>query len=740
MTSISTCGVEKIIRMGRKLMQVVWVVNDAALIKSEKTLRANEKAANEADQAVKKYGTDAQKAGDQASKSFLNLGNIWKGLIGIGIIAFFTNLTKKAIDLGIKQEQLNIAFSTFLGSAEKARKLLEQLNKFALVTPFTPDQVNKAAQALLAFGVAGTKVIPTLKILGDVSAGTGKDLTEMAIIFGQIRSTGRLMGQDLLQLINAGFNPLQIISEKTGQSVKILKQEMEKGNISFEMVEQAFIDATSAGGLFFNLMEKQSQTIGGVLSTIEGNFDEFLKNLFAAETGPMKRFTDLLERFSRGLLLFSLTEDQVIAKGNEMVKDDFKAKFLVFAEGFKTIDDAAKEMNASLDESIARLDKDHRSALIGGTEEEANTILRNIEVKKQQKIAIQELIGARDEEAKAAETKKLQQRLEAEAIAAKKLNERLKELEKTFKDTAETPIEEGDQNKGIWGMTLDDLESYGDAIMAEIQSQVDSVLQIQHDADVAEIENEKKKQDRIKDLKRQAFDFGLDLIYQFVEAQINANDMVFERETRDFDKRIEAAGNNERAKQEIRLEQMAFNEEQDKKQEAFEIAKANKDKERIIKEMILQGVLNSVRALGNPPVPNFLAAGLTAAATAAQLGIAKGIGFKEGVIDLQGPGTGTSDSIPARLSRGESVITADATAHSMNLLEAIQDRKIDDRILYKINPAASGGSRMDMSGVEKKLDDVIEALPDYYERGMFVNKVVTKQKQFKQHSRSKYFG
>src|ERR1051325_11006681 len=116
--------------MAKKNIQITYVVTDAALLKSESALRQNEKAAKDADAAINKFGTDAKKAGDGASKSFLDLGTIWKGLIAIGITRFVADLGKQVLDLGIKQQQLNIAFTTFLGSAEKAKKLLGDLTKF----------------------------------------------------------------------------------------------------------------------------------------------------------------------------------------------------------------------------------------------------------------------------------------------------------------------------------------------------------------------------------------------------------------------------------------------------------------------------------------------------------------------------------------------------------------------------------------------------------------------------------
>src|SRR5688572_17019875 len=199
---------------------------DSVLAKMAVQIQGNtaqfNKSMAESSKSLDKFGKEAksaQKSANDFGKGVTGLAGPLKLIAGLGIGAGLISLGKTIFDLGVKQEQLNIAFSTFLGSATKAKSLISDLNEFAIVTPFTPDQVNSAAKALLAFGVTGEEIIPTLKQLGDVSAGTGKDLTEMAIIFGQIRSTGRLMGQDLLQLINAGFNPLQVISEKTGKSV-----------------------------------------------------------------------------------------------------------------------------------------------------------------------------------------------------------------------------------------------------------------------------------------------------------------------------------------------------------------------------------------------------------------------------------------------------------------------------------------------------------------------------------------
>ena len=157
--------------------------------------------------------------GTKAVKSWSDrVAKIGKVALGVGAGSLASALAfsaKRAVELAAAFQQTTVAFNTMVGDAGKAAQLIDALTEFSTKTPFTPEQVQKAAKTLLAFGFAADEVKGTLKILGDVSAGTGKDLTELAVIFGQIKSAGRLMGQDLLQLINAGFNPMQVMSEKT---------------------------------------------------------------------------------------------------------------------------------------------------------------------------------------------------------------------------------------------------------------------------------------------------------------------------------------------------------------------------------------------------------------------------------------------------------------------------------------------------------------------------------------------
>lgn len=213
------------------------------------------------DKAIDSSESKMQKFGDNMSK-------IGKKL-SLFVSAPLALLGRSIIKSTANMEMLESSFETMLGSAEAAKKQIADLTEFAAKTPFELNGLAQATQTLLQFGVEADQIMPTIKSIGDVSQGNAQRMQSIALAFGQIRSSGRLMGQDLLQLINSGFNPLQVISKQTGKSVGELKKEMEKGSISAEQVAEAFKIATSEGGQFFNGMERASQTFSGKLSTLK---------------------------------------------------------------------------------------------------------------------------------------------------------------------------------------------------------------------------------------------------------------------------------------------------------------------------------------------------------------------------------------------------------------------------------------------------------------------------------------
>lgn len=136
-----------------------------------------------------------------------------------------------------------------------------------------------AEKMMLGFNIQAEDTIKYLKAISDISMGESSKFNSLTLAFSQMSAAGKLMGQDLNQMINAGFNPLQIISEKTGKSIATLKDEMSKGVVSAEMVQQAFIDATSAGGKFYNMSENASKTINGQLSMMQDALNSVFNEL-----------------------------------------------------------------------------------------------------------------------------------------------------------------------------------------------------------------------------------------------------------------------------------------------------------------------------------------------------------------------------------------------------------------------------------------------------------------------------
>ncbi|WP_035293766.1 tape measure protein [Clostridium sp. KNHs214] len=201
-----------------------------------------------------------------------------------------------------QMEQYMAGFTTMLGSADKATKHINELKEFAAKTPFEMSDLAQASTTLQAFGVDVKEVTPDLKMLGDISLGNKEKFNGLALVFGQVKSQGKLMGQDLMQMINNGFNPLQVISEKTGKSMSQLKDEMSKGKITYEMVADAMKIATSEGGMFAGAMDKQSQTMSGLLSTLKDNLGalagKLAEPIFKLAKKGMEDFLPVLDNVS----------------------------------------------------------------------------------------------------------------------------------------------------------------------------------------------------------------------------------------------------------------------------------------------------------------------------------------------------------------------------------------------------------------------------------------------------------
>lgn len=201
-----------------------------------------------------------------------------KALAVIGGAGVLKALGSEMIRVRGEFQSMQTAIETMVGK-DMAGQLIPQIKELAKISPLTMSDMVGAEKMMLGFNIQAEDTIKYLKAISDISMGESSKFNSLTLAFSQMSAAGKLMGQDLNQMINAGFNPLQIISEKTEKSIATLKDEMSKGAVSAEMVQQAFIDATSAGGKFYNMSENASKTINGQLSMMQDALDSVFNEL-----------------------------------------------------------------------------------------------------------------------------------------------------------------------------------------------------------------------------------------------------------------------------------------------------------------------------------------------------------------------------------------------------------------------------------------------------------------------------
>ena len=250
--------------------------------------------------------------------------------IGVGLSA---KLTAPLLALGgvaLKQsanlESLGVSFDVLIGDAEKAKRTFDDLVRFTATTPFQLDNVANAGKQLLSFGVASEDLVPTLRMLGELAAGTGKPLEEFSLIFGKILAKGRVQGEEMLQLAEKGISLQTLLAKKFNVSGKVISDAVSKGQISFEIFNEVLKDVTGEGGKFNGLTEKLSGTLGGLSSTLKDSTSLAFKELGDVLVKELN-----LKQFISGLIVGINKFTQSIAK---FAKENPKiTKFLITLAG-----------------------------------------------------------------------------------------------------------------------------------------------------------------------------------------------------------------------------------------------------------------------------------------------------------------------------------------------------------------------------------------------------------------------
>lgn len=274
-------------------------------------------------QEITRVSNQAQVSGGKSGLlgSIGGLATSARLFIGGAIATSVYEFGRAAIDARSKIEQLEISFSTLLGSQAEANSLLAELKSYGTVTPYDTEGLAQAARLMLSYGMSANKVMPMLKVLGDIAMGDKEKLQSLTLAFSQMSASGRVCKQDLNQMVNAGFNPLQIIAEQTGKSIGELNDEVSAGKISVNQIEQAFIDATSEGGKFHNMVSNLSNSLEGKIASMADEWENLKASIGGlagpAVIGAIQTTTSAIETMTKAIeRLKAIAGDVSVGDGN----------------------------------------------------------------------------------------------------------------------------------------------------------------------------------------------------------------------------------------------------------------------------------------------------------------------------------------------------------------------------------------------------------------------------------------
>ena len=379
---------------------------------------------------------------DNLSGKMQLAGKVFTGVFAAKLLKDFATA---GFESATALEANSIAFETMLGNADQAKELLKEIQQFTASTPFQEEEVTSAGKALLAFNIEANKIVPTLKRIGDISAGIGAPIGEIAEIYGKARVQGRLFAEDINQLTGRGIPIIQELAKQFNITDGEVKKLVEDGKVGFPQLEEAFVSLTSEGGKFAGLTEKLSTSTKGALSTLKDNFKalarEAILPLLPAITKVFQNVTKNIKEIGKSLGVFREEEKKTALETVELVKEnnafiDSGKKLIERYEELtdktsKTTEEKEELKNVTNDlidkfgDSVISIDKE-TGALKVNTQE----VIRQIQVKSAlQSETVKELLA-----------EKL--RLEQLALLAKQARDQLDELQENISDPQTTAFEE----------------------------------------------------------------------------------------------------------------------------------------------------------------------------------------------------------------------------------------------------------------------------------------------------------
>jgi tape measure domain-containing protein len=210
----------------------------------------------------------------------------------VGLAALATGavvVVREGIRMAAVMEQVQVSLEVMSGSAKTGRALLMDLWSFSRETPLSFEEVMRSGKVLMAMGDSAGQASQHMRVLGDVAAGTGQPLHELAQVFGQVQQAGRLTGNELRQFNERGVPVLTELSKMMGVSKQAIRDMVEEGKIGSDEVVKAFERMTAAGGQFENMLERQADTLSGQWGKFKDSFSMASFEAVGGSSGWLKK-------------------------------------------------------------------------------------------------------------------------------------------------------------------------------------------------------------------------------------------------------------------------------------------------------------------------------------------------------------------------------------------------------------------------------------------------------------------
>lgn len=642
----------------------------------------SEKEAKDLSNQLKNTGEQAKKAGNDGANSFMDFNNVLKAISIAAITHQVISFAKEVINVRGEFEKFEAVLTNTLGSRSRAMIALSNIQKFAASTPFSVSELTENFIKLANRGVEPT--IDQMRAIADLSATLGKPFEQVVEAILDVNNPER-------------WKEIGVRAETAGNKVELSFRGVTiEVNRTIEGVTGAVVELGKLNGVAGST-EAISATLAGQMSNLGDAWEQFLNTVGRGNKGILAESISLLSR------AIELATDLVKSNGQrfEEIQNTILAKeiegFKEWAKGFKTFEDAIASIDFWIDHNIQKIEEESKIQKEVANQKlgffEKDNIAKRKEIENAQeklrwlnaewsvykfdlKPALEEYVKAIGDKEAADKRANEEQARKIKLAEAEKIRlEQVKEAIKFFMSLKDEDFEVHFPDP-LYGIR-NDINSIAKETEDAYKESYDKQYNDYNDFLNKKLEAQREAAQREMILQRALTDFAIESSRQILTAFLIGREEDFSSQRDYYDEQLILAGDNDRAKKQLQLQR-------ERDEQAFQARQKERDKKAALTKIGVDTAANIIKSiLENGGIPAGIPFGLIAAAYGA-VQAASVRKFAKGGILINGPGTETSDSIPALLSKNESVINADASKASPLLLEAINNRHIDDRVLQKV--------------------------------------------------------